>query len=171
MEAMALSNSHSADRISAAQREINDLDSRIELLKIEIEQLRESDNHVATKIEKADVTPPLDDSSLFTPGPPTRVPGVNRHSPPGEKIALFLSLFAGRSDVFATRWVSAKTGKSGWSPAVRGGFYTDAVTDSDFVPLTEQVVDQHLRGTRPNGADFHAGLYPMTSNDMCRLLV
>ena len=171
MEAMALSNSHSAARIATAQREINDLDSRIELLKIEIEQLRESDNHVATKFKTANVAPPLDDSSLFTPGPLTRVPGVNRHSAWREDCAVPLSLFAGRSDVSATRWVSAKTEKRGWSPAVRGGFYTDAVTDSDFAPFTEQVVDQHLRGTRPIGADFPAGLYPMTSNDICRLLM
>lgn len=92
MEAMALSNSHSAARIATAQREINDLDSRIELLKIEIEQLRESDNHVATKFKTANVAPPLDDSSLFTPGPLTRVPGVNRHSAWREDCAVPLSL-------------------------------------------------------------------------------
>ncbi|MGW2042230.1 TOTE conflict system archaeo-eukaryotic primase domain-containing protein [Streptomyces virginiae] len=33
------------------------------------------------------------------------------------KIALFRALFAGREDVYATRWVSAKSGRTGWSPA------------------------------------------------------
>jgi hypothetical protein len=33
------------------------------------------------------------------------------------RVALFASLFRGRSDVFATRWVSSRTpGKSGWAP-------------------------------------------------------
>ncbi|WP_354570545.1 DEAD/DEAH box helicase family protein [Glaciihabitans sp. UYNi722] len=168
---MALPNSHAADRITAARREIEDLESRIQLLKVEIGQLRESDDPVTAESETADAAPPLGSSGIFAQGSLTRNQGVDRHSPPSEKIALFLSLFAGRNDVYATRWVSAKTGKSGWSPAVRGGFYTDTATDSDFVPLTEQVVDQHLRGTRPNGTDFHVGLYPMTSNDMCLLLV
>jgi superfamily II DNA or RNA helicase len=99
-------------------------------------------------------------------------PLVNRLSSPSEKIAFFRSLFAGRDDVYATRWVSAKTGRSGWSPAVRGGFYTDAVTDSDLLPLTDEVIDQHLRGSRPSDrTEFHIGLYPMRTDDTCRLLV
>lgn len=43
--------------------------------------------------------------------------GFNKFAPPGEKIALFRSLFQGREDVYARRWQSLKTGKSGYSPA------------------------------------------------------
>lgn len=32
------------------------------------------------------------------------------------RVELFTSLFRGRPDVFATRWQSAKTGRSGWAP-------------------------------------------------------
>ncbi len=41
---------------------------------------------------------------------------VNANSPAAAKIALFRLLFAGREDVYALRWESSRTGKSGWSP-------------------------------------------------------
>lgn len=41
---------------------------------------------------------------------------VNRSSSSQEKIALFKSLFAGRTDVFSLRWHNQKTNKSGYSP-------------------------------------------------------
>jgi superfamily II DNA or RNA helicase len=171
MDGMVLPNSPSADRIAAAGLEIEDLESRIHLLKEEIEQLRKTGNPDGAEFDETNAARPVSSSDPLVQDSKTGSSCINRHSTPDEKIALFLSLFVGRKDVYATRWVSAKTGKSGWSPTVRGGFYTDALTDADFVPLTAQVIDQHLRGTRSNGAEFHAGLYPMTSNDMCRLLV
>ncbi|MFE0632651.1 hypothetical protein ACFW3D_37570 [Streptomyces sp. NPDC058864] len=33
------------------------------------------------------------------------------------KITLFRALFVGREDVYATRWVSTRTGRTGWSHA------------------------------------------------------
>jgi hypothetical protein len=47
---------------------------------------------------------------------------ISADSPAEAKIALFRSRFAGREDVYALRWESARTGKSGWSPAVVGGW-------------------------------------------------
>ena len=41
---------------------------------------------------------------------------------PAEKVRLFRSLFRGRKDIFATRFVSKKTGKSGYAPACRNKF-------------------------------------------------
>ena len=35
---------------------------------------------------------------------------------PGDKIRLFRAMFRGREDVYARRYVSAKSGKSGYSP-------------------------------------------------------
>jgi hypothetical protein len=63
-------------------------------------------------------------------------------------------------------------GKSGWSPAVRGGFYTGHETAADYLPLEERIVERHLRGaSQPGEREFHAGLYPMLEGDQCRLLV
>lgn len=55
---------------------------------------------------------------------------IDARSSSAEKLAVFRARFAGRDDVYALRWVSRRTGKRGWSPAVRGGFYTDASTDA-----------------------------------------
>ncbi|WP_166671178.1 DEAD/DEAH box helicase [Cryobacterium psychrophilum] len=96
---------------------------------------------------------------------------VRRESSAADKIALFRSLFVGRADVYATRWTSSKTGKSGWSPAVRGGYYTDGVTTADLLPLSDEVIERHLVGSRSDAEGLHAGLYPMLNDDTCRLLV
>ena len=166
---MAQADPRSESRIAAAEKEIEDLGSRIRELTSELEELRE--HRDAGEALADPILTPI--SGLRTIRvQETRRTVVNRQSPPEEKIAVFRTLFAGRDDVYATRWVSAKTGRSGWSPAVRGGFYTDAVTDSDLLPLTDQVIDQHLRGILPSEhADLHVGLYPMHTDDTCRLLV
>ncbi|WP_256041546.1 DEAD/DEAH box helicase [Cryobacterium sp. SO1] len=96
---------------------------------------------------------------------------VRHDSSAADKIALFRSLFVGRNDVYATRWTSSKTGKSGWSPAVRGGYYTDAISTADLLPLSDEVIERHLVGSRTRADGLHAGLYPMLEDDTCRLLV
>jgi superfamily II DNA or RNA helicase len=110
---------------------------------------------------------------------PVAVSAHSRLSPPVtaasssvEKLALFRARFVGRSDVHAVRWTSVRTGKSGWSPAVRGGFYTGQETAADYLPFEDRVVERHLRGSsQPGEREFHAGLYPMLEGDHCRLLV
>ncbi len=99
-------------------------------------------------------------------------PSVTAASTSAEKLALFGARFVGRNDVYAVRWTSSRTGKSGWSPAVRGGFYTGKETAADHLPLDDAVVERHLRGgTHPGDREFHAGIYPMLGDDTCRLLV
>lgn len=98
---------------------------------------------------------------------------VDRYSSPTAKIALFRSLFTGREDAYAVRWTSARTGRSGWSPAVRGGYYSDSMTDADLLPLDDDVIERHLTGKNAEAGsphDFHAGLYPLLPDDTCRLL-
>lgn len=96
---------------------------------------------------------------------------VTKDSSPADKLALFRNRFAGREDAYALPWVSRRTGKKGWSPAVRGGFYTDAATDQDLLPLTDAVIERHLRGATEWEREFHVGLYPLLSDDRTRLLV
>lgn len=48
--------------------------------------------------------------------PITYSASVNKYSPSKEKIELFRSLFRGREDVFAKRWQSTTSGKSGYQP-------------------------------------------------------
>ena len=54
-----------------------------------------------------------------TAEPATIQEQINNYSPPEVKIALFRSLFKGREDVYAKRFESVKTGKSGYQPVCR----------------------------------------------------
>ena len=89
---------------------------------------------------------------------------VDRRSSPAEKIGLYRALFYGRDDVFASRWQNDRTGKSGWSPAVVGGWVNSKRPDRAYEPLTDAVIERHLAG------ELAAGLYPLLRNDRCRLL-
>lgn len=44
---------------------------------------------------------------------------LSQNSPSADKIALFRSLFKGREDVYARRWESVRSSKSGYQPACR----------------------------------------------------
>ena len=89
---------------------------------------------------------------------------VDQSSSAESKVALFRFLFAGREDVHAVRWESTRTGKSGWSPVVVGGWANAKKPGRTYEPLSNDVVDAHLAG----GA--HVGLYPLLHGDECRLL-
>jgi superfamily II DNA or RNA helicase len=95
---------------------------------------------------------------------------INAESSLSDKLTLFHQRFSGRQDAYAVRWVSRKTLKAGWSPAVRGGFYTDKKTDADLLSLTPEILERHLRGSDEGVTEFHVGLYPMTTNNRCKLL-
>jgi hypothetical protein len=90
---------------------------------------------------------------------------VDRGSPAKDKVALFRNLFAGRDDVYAIRWENQKSGKSGWGPAVEGGWANTRSPNRAYLPYDDEVVQAHL------GGHLHAGLYPLEQTDSCRLLV
>ena len=94
---------------------------------------------------------------------------------PGEKVSLFRTLFRGRTDVFPVRFVSKRTGKPGYAPACSnkwepglcllrtGGRCSDCINQA-FVPVSDQVVVDHLQGR-------HAiGVYPLLDDDNCWFL-
>jgi hypothetical protein len=74
-----------------------------------------------------------------------------------EKVALFLSLFRCREDVFPKLWVNDRKGTKGYSPACRNEWTTGFCRKSEtkcsdcsnrsFFPLDEAAVGGHLRGT------------------------
>jgi len=51
--------------------------------------------------------------SLFLHAP------VTKASPDDAKISLFRTLFRGREDIYARRWESSRSGKTGYQPACR----------------------------------------------------
>lgn len=113
--------------------------------------------------------------AFTSPGEPARDANQGRidaSAPIEAKIALFRSLFAGRDDVYARRWTSSRSGRSGWSPAEADPF-NRSLADSDrtFFPLTDQVIFDHLSRQQAERDDVHVGLYPMLPDDTTRLLV
>jgi superfamily II DNA or RNA helicase len=87
---------------------------------------------------------------------------VDDRSPPEAKVAFYAALFAARTDLYATRFDNARTGKGGWVPAVRGGWRKGSRhEDRDYLPLTPAVLAAHLKG------EAHIGLYPLLDGDKC----
>ena len=56
---------------------------------------------------------------------PTTVSFITKHSSPEEKIELFMSLFRGRTDVYAKRCYSKKHGSSYYVPACKNEWVRD----------------------------------------------
>ncbi|KZZ85600.1 TOTE conflict system archaeo-eukaryotic primase domain-containing protein [Bacillus sp. SJS] len=95
---------------------------------------------------------------------------------PKEKaaISLFMNLFRGRSDVFAKRWESSTTGKSGYAPACENEWDKELCRKPKikcqdcshrlFTPLTPQVIYEHLNGIKT------VGIYPLLEDNTCYFL-
>src|SRR5438445_298756 len=79
-----------------------------------------------------------------------------------EKVALIRSLFRGRDDVYALRWESARSGKSGYAPATAGGWVKNG--PKSYLPLSDGAVERHLRGRES------IGVYPLLEDDRCWFL-
>lgn len=83
---------------------------------------------------------------------------VDDSSAHADKLALFRSLFGARTDVYAQRWESTSSGKSGWSPAATGR-WSKGRPPKDHLPLTDEVFADHLRGEQA------VGIYPLLRGD------
>ncbi len=80
-----------------------------------------------------------------------------------EKVALFRSLFRGREDVFARRWFSTTTGKSGYQPICSREWNSEfcdkkkykcaECPNREFQTLGYADIYRHLEGKDPNGQD------------------
>lgn len=92
-----------------------------------------------------------------------QAPGaVDASSPAAAKVAFFLALLRARDDAYAVRWENRGDGRSGWMPAVRGGRLKGIpASQREYLPLTDEVVHEHLAGT------IDIGLYPLLDGDRC----
>lgn len=105
---------------------------------------------------------------------------VHTHSSTQEKIDCFLSMFKGREDLYARRYHSFKTGKSGYTPACKNEWEPDLCDKKrhkcpdcphrEFLPLTVETVKAHLIGQDPFCRDV-AAIYPMLEDNTTHLLV
>ena len=96
-----------------------------------------------------------------------------------KKVALFRSLFQGREDVFARRWFSASTGKSGYQPVCAREWnreYCDKkkykcaeCPNREFQPLSYNDIYRHLEGKDSCGRDV-VGVYAILPDNSCSFL-
>lgn len=91
-----------------------------------------------------------------------------------EKVKIFMEVFKGRTDLYAKRWTSNKTGKSGYSPVCKNEFSTykcdkprvkcNECPFRELTPLTEDIILKHLKG------EITIGIYPLLPGDLCNFL-
>ena len=90
------------------------------------------------------------------------------------KVALFRTLFRGRSDVYPVRWEGKTSGKSGYAPACANEWRAGVcekprIKCGDCAhrvlqPLTDAVIYDHLAG------EHTVGVYPLLEGDTCHFL-
>ena len=106
--------------------------------------------------------------------PPGAARAADASRSPEQKVALFRSLFRGRTDVFARRWTNERKGTAGYAPAcnhewLRGvcekpRIKCGACQHQAFTPVSDEVILDHLRGRHV------VGLYPLLEDDSCWLI-
>ena len=106
-------------------------------------------------------------------------PITKQHLPLEEKVSIFRNLFKGREDVFARRWYSRTSGKSGYQPVCRNEWdrqlcdrkkYKCAECPNRlFKPLVYEDIYRHLEGKDPDGQDV-IGAYAILADNNCNFL-
>jgi len=107
-------------------------------------------------------------------------PLVSQESSASAKISLFRSLFRGREDMYARRFESRRTGKSGYAPACSNEWISGVCEKPKikcancrqrrFLPVTDQTIRQHLAGNDQQGHPFVMGVYPLLLDETCWFL-
>ena len=137
--------------IRQAEQRLSDIESERKSLCGEIESLKKRKDELAERRISS---------------PVAEKPVITKRSSLEEKTSLFRQLFRGREDVYACRWESTKTGKSGYQPAcehewVAGICRKPSVKCSDcpgrsFHPLTDSTIGSIWRAYLSHPAEFPA---------------
>jgi superfamily II DNA or RNA helicase len=156
-------------------KRIEELESENHTLRAENKRLREAlglpiadvvQKQKIVAIEKENTTPKI-------------VSSINKYSSPDEKIKLFMSLFRGRTDVYAKRCYSKNFNSSYYIPACKNEWVIGICerpkmkckncSKRELLPLTEDVINGHLRNKDENGNGI-IGIYPLFPDDNCLFL-
>ncbi len=96
-----------------------------------------------------------------------------------EKVKLFRTLFKGREDVFAKRWYSDVTKRTGYQPVCEREWNSEFCDKRKykctecpnrlFSSLTDEHIYNHLAGKDNYGRDV-VGVYPIMSDNTCNFL-
>jgi hypothetical protein len=147
---------------------------KLQELSAQKQNIEENIEDLTAELEQIELTQIESTENALLHEPKSISTAVDKFSSAADKIALFLSLFAVRNDVFAKRWYSNKTDKGGYSPACEnewsGGlcdkkrFKCIDCPNRKFSKLTPAVIERHLRGKAVIGG------YPLFPDDTCRML-
>lgn len=145
------------DPISELKNEIAQLEETLFIKRRELKQLLKSED-VSNKTQE-----------------------IDNHASPEEKIKLFRRLFRGRDDVYAHRFESKKTGKSGYQPdcenewedgvCLKPRIKCSECKNRKLFPVTDETIRNHLQGEIPSpypgvkGHPFVMGIYPLLKNE------
>jgi superfamily II DNA or RNA helicase len=149
----------------------------------ELDRLRKENKHLRTQLEIVTSEPPgntPEDIKIVekTPCEESITQNfksvVDNTSDSSAKIHLFMSLFKGRSDVYAKRWENKNKGISGYSPVCLNQWQAGVCKkpkiscskceNKDYAALDEDAIENHLRG------NIVAGVYPMLQDETCHFL-
>jgi YHS domain-containing protein len=117
----------------------------IQQLREELAQVKADNVRLRTRLgETAPIVSALPPMADPVPRPPAvgtgGLPYADASSGTAAKIALFRALFAGREDVYARRWVSSRTGRTGWSPAEDNPFEKNK--DKHFAAIDQKLIER-----------------------------
>jgi len=151
-------------------------------LLIENKNLKEKNDELKRKLELKNVSKtPISEPEEINFSVPELFPNskVTKNSRSNEKINLFMSLFHGREDVFAKRWHSPTTNKSGYQPKCQNEwdmilcnkkkYKCNVCPNRKLLLLTEKDIESHLIGKDPLGRDV-IGIYPLLQDENCYFL-
>ena len=140
-----------------------DLHTRFDEASRELERMRAENERLRTLLalaERSQAVPAAAAAApIFRSG--SEPAPVGSDSAPAVKVALIRALFRGRQDVHALRWENTRTGKSGYVPAVAGGWTSSRDGPRTYLPLSDEVIERHLRGHDA------VGIYPLLTDDRC----
>jgi hypothetical protein len=144
-------------------------------LKAEIAELEQNLTRKKRQLEEAQnilKENPPDHSNAFSSE-------INKYSQKKIKITLFRSLFKGREDIYAKRFESKKTGKSGYQPVCRNEWARgvcekpkascEKCAQRSFEPVNDAVIRKHLESSSIS-APFVMGIYPLLKDETCNFL-
>ena len=150
----------------------DELLKRYNLLLAENKELKSQISYLKTKFG-------IDYETDEKQNPVTLEPIVNKNSSASEKIALYRSLFRGREDVFARRWYSKTTDRSGYQPVCENEwcnglcdkrkYKCTVCPNRKLSSITYTDIYKHLEGKDYYGRDV-IGIYPMLVDETCYFL-
>lgn len=140
-------------------------------------RLKEENEQLKNILSKHNI--PFETTSVLQSVPTQNVGIVSNSSSADDKLNLYMSLFIGRTDVYAKRWVNRKNRKSGYSPVCKnewdeklckkGKIKCSDCSNRVYSELTKNVIYKHL--SKAATESDVVGIYPMLQDETTNFVV